>query len=197
MKNMERRFVESLEVRYVAGENGQPNKLSGYAATFNSLSHDLGGFRERIAPSAFANSIAQGGDIRCLFNHNGSQLLGRTSSKTLQLREDGKGLFYEVELPNTTYANDLKELASRNDITGCSFGFRCIKDKWDDTSDGIIRTLIEVELFEVSPVFTPAYPETELSLRAIDPAVIERAKSMVERPTYKDRMDKFRRILAK
>lgn len=143
-------------------------KLVGYAARFNSLSDDLGGFREQIAPGAFKNALKKS-DVRALLNHESSVVLGRVSAGTLRLKEDSLGLFMEVDLPNTQAARDLIESIERGDITQQSFGFRVAPggDSWSENKAGEqIRTLLEIdELFDVSPVTFPAYPETSIEAR--------------------------------
>ncbi|HEY0008098.1 MAG TPA: HK97 family phage prohead protease, partial [Tepidisphaeraceae bacterium] len=113
MKNIETRDVQlfaaadKLELR--AGEGDSPSVLLGYAAVFNSDSEDLGGFVERLLPGSFADSLTDGSDIRALVGHDDAKLLGRSSSGTLRLAEDERGLRVEIDLPNVSYANDLRE----------------------------------------------------------------------------------------
>ena len=103
---MERRVIAARELRLVRAE-GAATKLGGYAAVFGVESVDLGGFRERIAQGAFAESLASGGDIASLRNHDTTEVLGKVSSGTLRLSEDAVGLAFENDLPDTSYARDL------------------------------------------------------------------------------------------
>lgn len=141
--------------------------LMGHAAVFNSASEDLGGFREIVAPGAFAQTIAED-DIRALFNHDSSMILARNRAGTLRLQEDGRGLAFEIDLPDTQLARDLSVSIERGDITGNSFGFQTIEDRWERQEKGELRTLIRVRLFDVSPVTFPAYPQTDLALRSLE-----------------------------
>lgn len=165
--DLERRIYQcdGLEVR-AAGDN-EPARLVGYAAVFGEMSEELGSFREQIAPGAFTKSV--GGDIRALFNHDPNLILGRTKAKTLTVREDQRGLYVEILPPDTAFARDLMESMRRGDVDQMSFGFRTIKDRWEeDRATGtVLRTLLEVELFDVSPVTFPAYPQTEIALRSL------------------------------
>lgn len=145
------------------GIEGEPNVISGYAAVFNSKTIIGDYFEEIIKPGAFSKSIASG-DVRSLFNHDWGRVLGRTKSGTLRLEEDERGLKFEVELPNTSVARDLTESIKRGDINQCSFGFLPTDQTWDYTTEPALRTINEVELFEVSVVSLPAYDDTEVSL---------------------------------
>ena len=160
--NVERRFVTDAEMRIKDDDEGDGNTVIGYAAVFNKYSDDLGWFKEKIQKGAFKKTIEEN-DIRALINHDPNLIIGRTKNKTLKLWEDDKGLGYEVKLPNTSYASDLRESISRKDITQNSFGFQTIQDKW--STDGKKRVLIEAKLFDISPVTFPAYPQTSLKLR--------------------------------
>jgi len=162
---IERRELPLSEFRVQRNE-GEPLKFVGYAARFNSLSEDLGGFKEKIAAGAFVNTI-QKADIRALFNHNSNYVLGRTKSGTLNLEEDEKGLRIENIAPETTWANDLAASVERGDINQMSFGFRTLKDAWDDKGKMPIRTLEEVELIDVSIVTFPAYKNTRVQTREL------------------------------
>lgn len=177
MKNKVERLVmvgADLEIR-VEGEGAEEKKrIGGYAAVFDSWSNDLGGFRERIAPGAFAKTL-QEADVRGLLNHDPNYVLGRTKAETLELSEDGKGLRFSVTPPDTQWAKDLLVSIQRGDINQMSFGFRTIKDTWgkgitDENGRAVReRTLLEVALFDVSVVTFPAYPATEAGLRAWNP----------------------------
>lgn len=162
---MERRTsILDLEIR--AADGDAPPVIFGYAAVFNQLSENLGGFRERIAPGAFTKALSD--DVRALFNHDPNIVLGRTRSKTLRLSEDKKGLAIEIDPPSTPAALALMESMRRGDVTQMSFGFQTVKDSWEVVDGEPVRTLIEARLFDVSPVTYPAYPQTEVALRSLD-----------------------------
>jgi len=143
-------------------------KIAGYAAMFNVLSQDLGGFKERIAPGAFDNVLEQ--DVRAVFNHDPSLLLGRSAAGSLRLSVDGTGLAYEVDLPDTTVGRDVKELVNRGDISQSSFRFSVLKAEWSVGEDGgEIRTIEQVgTLVDVSPVTYPAYLDATVAKRSMD-----------------------------
>lgn len=141
--------------------------VAGYAAVFGRRSVDLGGFTELIDPGAFTKTITEA-DVVALWNHDMSSLMGRVSSSTLRLAIDAHGLAYDFDPPDTTPAHDLVELIGRGDVTGSSFGFRTVSDEWLTDSEGrVTRTLLEVELIDVSPVALPAYPDTDAALRSL------------------------------
>lgn len=167
MPKPERRFFgDALELRFAEDDDAAP-VIAGYAAVFNSLSEDLGGFREQIAPGAFSKAI--GGDVRALFNHDPSMVLGRTRAKTLQLSEDQRGLRVEFTPPETEMGRQVVASLRRGDVDQMSFGFRTLADKWERNADGQeVRTLLEVDLFDVSVVTFPAYQETDVAVRSLD-----------------------------
>ena len=136
-------------------------RLEGYAATFNAEAR-IGGFTETIAPGAFR---ALGSDILALLDHDPGKVLGRTRSGTLRLHEDGKGLAFSLDLPDTQAGRDVLALAERGDLGGMSFGFTVPKggESWQGTR----RTLRSVSLAEISVVSAwPAYEGTEIALRS-------------------------------
>jgi len=168
-----RRGLRPLELR--AGGGSSAGTAAGYAAVFNAPSEDLGGFVEIIAPGAFVAAL--GADIRALWNHEDSEVLGRTRSGTLRLGVDATGLSCEIDLPDTATGRDAAALLARGDVDGMSVGFRTIRDSWASVEGKTVRTLLEVDLVEVSIVAFPAYPDTEVALRglnrfrrAVDPA---------------------------
>lgn len=148
--------AQPIEVRTNADGS---RSIAGIAAPFNTKSVDLGGFKEIIAPGAFKRTLVENPDVLALRDHKQEILLGRTKSGTLTLKEDSAaGLRFVCKLPNTTQAADLIESLSRGDIDSCSFGFQTIKDDWVSDSEGnVIRTLLDVDLLEISVVSFPAY----------------------------------------
>ena len=162
MKKQEIRTFDITNLKTRAEEDGG-RIVTGYAAVFNSPTLLWDDLEETIAPGAFAAAI-ENSDVRCLFDHDWSKVLGRTKSGTLKLEEDARGLKFEVELPRTTTGDDLMESMARGDINQCSFGFWPTKETWDYTITPVQRTVEEVELYEVSIVSLPAYEDTEASL---------------------------------
>jgi HK97 family phage prohead protease len=160
---IEHRAFILREIR--AAGDGKTPKIEGYAAVFNSLSEDLGGWFERIQDGAFTKTLEEM-DVRALFNHDPNYVLGRTKNQKLTLREDNLGLAFENEPPDTQWARDLLTSIERGDIDQMSFGFRTIRDRWEQVGDQIIRTLVEVKLYDVSLVAFPAYPQTAASVRS-------------------------------
>jgi HK97 family phage prohead protease len=149
---------------------GQPDRLVGYAAVFDEMSENLGGFREVIAPGAFDNVLKD--DVRAFFNHDENLILGRTTAKTLSLALDKRGLQYSIDLPDTQTARDLVVSVQRGDVSQSSFGFNVARrgDDWeeDEETGAVVRTIRKFSrLWDVSPVSIPAYPQTEVALRGL------------------------------
>jgi hypothetical protein len=164
----ENRINPQAELRVIRSE-GEPTKIAGYAAVFNRDSEDMG-FIERIAPGAFKKAL-KNSDTRALFNHDSNIVLGRESAGTLTLKEDERGLFMEVTPPDTQLVRDMVLTPiERGDISQQSFGFTVSSDKWEDVDKDVPkRMILEVrELFDVSPVTFPAYPDTSVALRSLD-----------------------------
>ena len=167
---------EQREFRMESAEqNG--NTIRGYAAVYNSDSEWMGGFYEQIATGAFDGVMDN--DVRAYFNHDENLLLGRVSSGTLRISTDKRGLFYEVDLPNTTYANDLAELMKRGDVNQSSFAFLIEKDRWEQRDGTTYRIIEKVSrLLDVSPVSQPAYPDSTSELkRDLETETKEEAKA--------------------
>jgi HK97 family phage prohead protease len=165
--DLERRTSPATQLHIIGDER---SRIVGHAALFDTVSQDLGGFRERIRPGAFAESLRHD-DIRALFNHDPNVILGRNRSGTLLLTEDDKGLRIEIDPPDTQTSRDLMISIGRGDVTQMSFGFVVRSDGqvWEkDDAGRVLRTLTAVRLFDVSPVVFPAYAETAVAVRALD-----------------------------
>jgi len=169
MTKFEKRGLVGVETR----ADGDKRTLAGYAAVFNSDTTIGDFFIERIDPHAFDEAIK--GDVRALVDHDSGRVIGRTKSGTLRLAVDSRGLKVEIDVPDTADGRDLLTLVERGDISGMSFGFRVTKQEWDETGDMPVRTILEVELFEVSAVAFPAYEDTELGVRDLEAARKEAA----------------------
>lgn len=171
--------ITKLENRSAKEEGG--TTITGYAAVFNSRASIGDYFVEEILPGAFEEALKNNSDIRALYNHNWDKPLGRTKSGTLRLEEDEKGLRFEIDLPDTSTARDLVASMERGDIDQCSFLFNATKERWDYDQEPAIRSVEEVELFEISVVTIPAYDDTEAAImrsKDMDKATEKRLKVM-------------------
>ena len=158
------------------------SSIRGYAAVFNSVSEDLGGFVEYIEPRAFDNVMDN--DVRALFNHDFNYLLGRTSAGTLKIWTDERGLGYEAQLPDTSYAKDLAVLMERGDVTQSSFAFMVDQDRWEVDDEGNYTRYIESvsRLIDVSPVVLPAYQAATSELTEREHLIVDEATEVRSEP---------------
>ncbi len=163
MNNIERRTLDSgVALR----QGGDARKIGGHAAVFNDEVEIWPGFRERFLPGAFTRTIGED-DIRALWNHDSAFVMGRLKSGTLKLSEDDRGLVFENDPPDAQWARDVVASIERGDISGASIGFRAMDEEWE-RKDGVeIRTITRAKLFDVSPVAFPAYPQTDVGVRAL------------------------------
>lgn len=168
------RFVAEIErvmMTRAKGDDG-PGTFVGHAAVFNKRAA-IGdprswGFWEEIDPGAFDGALSRGDDVRFLVDHNSSKLLGRTTSGTLRLSTDRRGLVSEGDLPDTTDGRDTRVLIDRGDLNQMSFGFIPTKIEWSELEDGTeLARILDIEpLVDVSVVTFPAYDETDASVRS-------------------------------
>jgi HK97 family phage prohead protease len=146
--------------------------LSGYAARFNQNSLPIPGaagpFIEQLSPGCFSDALAVGDEIRALMDHDHKKILARRSNGSLRISEDNLGLAVEIDVPNTTYGNDLLACVDSGLIAGMSFSLFCIEDRWSQiTVDGqvwALRTVLRADLDEVTATSIPAYPSTSLAV---------------------------------
>lgn len=145
--------------------------VSGYAVVFDTWSNDLG-FYEKILRGAITEDTIKRSDVICKLNHDDQKVLARSKygEGSLILEVDEKGLRYTFVSPRTQYGDELLELLRRKDIQGSSFAFTIEEDEFSyqwpfdkDTDPVLCREVIKVDkLFDVSPVFTPAYEATSV-----------------------------------
>ena len=166
MKNNNKQFFPSVELRAYKTEEESRMLVEGYAIVFNSESRDLGGFTEVVKENALDKALERNNDVLALYGHDYQNVLGRQSANTLQLEKDERGIKFTLDLPNTQLGRDVYTLVERGDLKGNSFGFTVEKDSWDKKGDKVIRTIEQVrDLFEISIVSLPAYEATELVKR--------------------------------
>lgn len=160
------RQLRAVATQFETREIGEVPHISGYFAVFDSVYDIAPGMSETITPGAFAGTLD--GDIRALTNHDTTLVLGRTAAGTLELREDGTGLYGDIAVnPNDSDAMNTWARVQRGDVTQCSIGFEIIREETETHPDGSVRWIIrEVKLYEVSVCTFPAYAETNVQARS-------------------------------
>lgn len=168
--------------------DGESRTVEGYAIVFGVESDDLG-FREIIHKGAVTEDTIRESDVLARFCHSEEKVLARCKNGvgSLRLTVDEKGLKYEFDAPKTALGDELLELIRRGDISNSSFAFTIAKDgdKWTRDKDGtLIRDVYRIErLYDIAPVFHPAYSATSCSTRELDriKAVDEKLDALMER----------------
>lgn len=154
----------NIETR-VSKLGAESGKLVGVAIAYGTRSQDLGGFVEIIEPGAFSKHLVTNPDVRCLYEHDKKDLLGRTTSGTLRLSDSQQELAVEIDPPATRAGADCVELVKRGDLSAMSFGFSVVKDAWDMRAKPPVRRVIEAKLHEVTITASPAYLTSSIALR--------------------------------
>jgi HK97 family phage prohead protease len=152
--------AHGLEVREL---NGAPN-LTGWASV-TETAYQVGAFQETIRRGAFAKSLSERPDVVLLVGHEGLPL-ARTTSGSLRLNEDDRGLHVDATLePEDPDVQRLLPKVRRGDVTEMSFAFRVVRQSWNDDYDQ--RTIHEVNIDrgDVSVVTMGANPATSFSMR--------------------------------
>jgi HK97 family phage prohead protease len=186
--------------------------MVGHFAVFNEWTEIKsafeGNFLERIDPGAFTETFkARAGQIRVLYDHGADPMIGNKPLGTpTVLRSDRTGAYYEVELFDSSYVNDLKP-AIRSGQLGASFRFKVTSEEWvspdrataDNPSRLDERTITGAELYEFGPVTFPAYPSATAGMRSRTDEFVEhflRDPTFVARFTERAGLATTERILA-
>lgn len=151
----------NLEIR----TDGDQATIEGYASTFGQP-YDMGWYAETVERGAFTKTLQENPDVRYLLNHDGLPL-ARTTSGSLDLAQDSTGLHTRARV--NMQRGDVRDAVyalKDGDVDQMSFGFRTIRDEWDDKYEN--RSLRELSLAngDVSVVTYPANPNTSVSVRA-------------------------------
>lgn len=158
-RTIERRAAKAeLELR----ETADGVSLRGYAAIFDSVSHD-----EVVRRGAFNKTLAERDDVRLLVNHDGVPI-ARSTSGTLTVGTDDRGLWVQASLdPANPTAAELISAMQRGDIDQMSFAFVDRTPREQRVDDDGVRNIREVQLFDVSVVTFPWYEDTTAELNAL------------------------------
>jgi HK97 family phage prohead protease len=171
MHDRETRATHPAEVR--AADTGV--KVEGYAAIFNERTVIAGMWEEVIHPGAFDAALRRRDDVPFLIEHRGLPL-ARTASGTLNLTVDERGLKIASDLdPTDPDVMRIVPKMRRGDLSKMSFGFRAVRQEWDESKSLAVRHLHEVELLDVSVVADPAYEGTDIAIRSRQAALIKHA----------------------
>lgn len=144
------------------------NVISGYAIRYDSETVIAGEFRERLAPGATTRTLKESPDVVMILAHDSGRVLGRVSANTLYLREDRVGLYFSLTVdPTTPEGQTALGTVGRQDVKGCSFGMRVRAETWDDGGNRLpLRTITDLDLYELTLTAFPAYEATSASLRS-------------------------------
>lgn len=136
------KYASGLEIQLKADADG---RIAGYGSVFNNIDS----YGEKVAPGAFAQSLASNPLPKMLWQHDKDRPIG----KWLAAKEDGRGLFLDGQINlKTTAGRDAYEHLAAGDVDGMSIGYREVKVK----NDGNVRILEVLALYEVSVVTFPA-----------------------------------------
>lgn len=174
------RLNETSELRDISGKK----VFYGNAAVYGEWSSKVHGyFKERLAAGCFQRSLGDGTDIVATVDHDINRILGRRSANTLRLADTNEQLAVECDASDYTWAKDLQIALERKDIRGMSFIFDVRSDEWTRSDDGTpLRTVLEANLYEVSFVHFPVYPQSEAGLRGTPLALpLDGEKRAIER----------------
>ena len=180
---------EQAEVRLADPIEGQGRQVSGYGIVFNSLSEDLGGFREIILPQAI-EGVLERSDVFALLSHQKERgVLARSDrgQGSMKLDVDEKGVRYSFEAPTFDLGNELVQGIERGDIKSSSFGFTVNKEgqKVIRNKDGsYLRTIVQFnQIHDMSPTYRAAYSDTSVLVRSLEEiATEEEVKPSIEEP---------------
>ena len=185
------RQIRAATSEFVTREDNEDLRIEGYFAVFNSNYEIWDDYSESIAPGAFTDTLA--GDIRALIDHDTRLVLGRTTNRTLELRQDERGLWGSILInPNDQEAMNLYARVKRGDVSQCSIGFNIEQETYEENKGKVHWTITRVKLFEVSCCTFPAYEETNIAARKHDAEEILKRKAEGWRIRQKKRLEEIK-----
>lgn len=185
------RQIRAATSEFVTREDNEDLRIEGYFAVFNSNYEIWDDYSESIAPGAFTDTLA--GDIRALIDHDTRLVLGRTTNRTLELKQDERGLWGSILInPNDQEAMNLYARVKRGDVSQCSIGFNIEQETYEENKGKVHWTITRVKLFEVSCCTFPAYEETNITARKHDAEEILKRKAEGWRIRQKKRLEEIK-----
>ena len=157
---------EIREYNTLIGVSQETRRIEG-VIPYNSKSEYMG-YWEVLQKGCFTKTLNESKDIRCLYGHDDNQLLARTKNGSLRFEDRDDGLHFFFEAPNTQLGNDVLTMVRDGLISGCSFGFICVKEKNEIRNNERYRIVTEARLLEVSPCGLPCYSESEVHNRNLE-----------------------------
>ena len=173
-----REILTKLNIRENADNK---REIYGKAIPFDAPSLPIDDeFVEYIAPDAFDESLADDWEILLLNAHNWDEPLARRSAGRLTLEKREDGIYFAAQPPDTTRTQDLLKDIEAGNVAGCSFGFIVRADEWTKDEEGMnVRRILKGDLYEISTVVNPAYPDTTLAKRSLDASNAARNAAMM------------------
>lgn len=145
--------------------------LEGYAAVFDTptrIDSWEGRFDEQIARGAFRKTLSERQPV-VQWDHGHDAATGSVPIAAIEeIREDDHGLFVRARMFDNARVEPIRQAIAGGAIDGMSFRFRVIRDEWDEKRDEApMRTIKELDLFELGPVAFPAYTATSVGVRSL------------------------------
>jgi HK97 family phage prohead protease len=161
LQRLERKSTDGREVRSYALQikaAGEDGSIEGYGSVFGNKDS----YNDVIEKGAFAASIKSHQDSKSmpamLWQHDAEQPIGVWT----EISEDANGLHMRGKLAmGTVKGKEAHELAKMGALNGLSIGF--IAKGWDYAPGGDVRSLTELELWEVSLVTFPANTKARIT----------------------------------
>lgn len=207
-KNLIRRSTAKPQARVqLRGAEGEEQYITGYAAVFYregdaSTEYALwDDYLERLAPGCFDRALSESHDARGLFNHSSDNLLGRVSNGTCVLSVDDVGLRFEIPIDreDPDHCSVIAKI-KRGDLSGCSFAFANATAEWTEfDNDGKtvwVRTITDLNLYDVGPVTYPAYEATEVGLRTAVSSIEDLTEARSALTAHRKQLDERRQSVA-
>lgn len=175
-----RNISERIGVRAVS-QDGKSREIFGRAIPFDAPSLPIDDeFIECIAPDAFDDSLADDWEILLLNAHNWDEPLARRSAGRLTLEKRDDGIYFAAQPPDTTRTQDLFKDIDAGNVAGCSFGFIVRADEWTKNENGMnVRRILKGDLYEISTVVNPAYPDTSVAKRSLNASQASARKAAI------------------
>jgi uncharacterized protein len=167
-------FIRELRSASLVDADVQGRTVRGYAAVYDSPWNDAlieeMGYVEKIARGAFRKALGRAGNVPLLVQHEQRSMLATTRNKSLRLKDEAKGLYFEADLAKTTLGDDTLAQVKRGDVWGVSYGMASdpsVDSSYSRQPPPPQRTINNIQrLLDVSLTFEPSYEAATVELRS-------------------------------